>query len=93
MANINIRVDSEIKQQASELFAELGMDMSTAVNVFLRQSINKNGLPFEVKARNDIFKQEEVDKAIYLSEKEFSESGISYDAKDVLDEFKGKYFG
>lgn len=71
MASINIRVDDEIKKQASNLFAELGLDMSTAVNVFLRQSINKNGLPFEVKVKT-INKEtlkviEEVDNKIGLS--------------------------
>jgi len=46
---MNIRIDSEIKRQAQELFANLGMDMTTAVNVFLRQAIWCEGLPFSVK--------------------------------------------
>lgn len=44
-----IRIDKNIKQQAAELFAMLGIDMSSAVNVFLRQCIIQGGLPFEVK--------------------------------------------
>lgn len=44
-----IRIDKSVKQQASELFAMLGIDMSSAVNVFLRQCIIQGGLPFEVK--------------------------------------------
>lgn len=49
MTTINIRVDEEIKKQATELFSDLGLDMSTAVNMFLRQSVMRDGLPFEVK--------------------------------------------
>ena len=44
-----IRIDSNIKQQATELFNSLGMDMSGAVNIFLRQCILRGGLPFSVE--------------------------------------------
>jgi DNA-damage-inducible protein J len=47
--NINIRVDKVIKEQAEVLFSNLGMNMSTAVNVFLRQSLAVRGIPFDVK--------------------------------------------
>jgi len=52
MANtsMTIRTDKEVKQQASKIFSALGMDMTTAVNVFLRQAIRHNGIPFEIKA-------------------------------------------
>ena len=53
MANINIRVPDEIKKQAADVFSDLGMDMSTAINMFLRQSIRLNGLPF--RPSNDPF--------------------------------------
>ena len=48
-ANINIRTDSDIKASAEQLFEALGLTMSTAVNIFLRQAIRQGGLPFEVK--------------------------------------------
>ena len=47
-ASINVRVDSDVKNQAQEVFSSLGMDMSTAVNIFLRQAIRKKGIPFEL---------------------------------------------
>ena len=47
--SMNIRMDSGIKRDAQQLFAELGMDMTTAVNIFLRQAPRQRGLPFEVK--------------------------------------------
>lgn len=43
-----IRTDLEAKQQVQQIFSNLGMDMSTAVNIFFRQVIRSNGLPFEV---------------------------------------------
>ena len=47
--NISIRMDADLKAQADELFAELGMTLSTAFNIFVRQSLREGGLPFEVK--------------------------------------------
>ena len=49
-ANINIRVDSEVKSKAQDLFSDLGLDMTSAINIFLRQAIRKNGIPFELVA-------------------------------------------
>lgn len=46
--NISIRMDTELKAQAEALFAELGMNISTAFNIFVRQSLREGGLPFEV---------------------------------------------
>jgi len=48
VSNINIRVDNEIKAKAQDVFASLGLDMTTAINVFLRQAIRQHGLPFPV---------------------------------------------
>lgn len=46
---MNIRMDSDIKQQAQKLFSEFGLDMSTAINMFLRQSIREHGIPFDLR--------------------------------------------
>ncbi|MBQ8203871.1 MAG: type II toxin-antitoxin system RelB/DinJ family antitoxin, partial [Clostridia bacterium] len=48
-ANLNIRTDKEVKNAAEKLFEALGLNMTTAVNMFLRQAIRENGIPFEVK--------------------------------------------
>ncbi len=47
--NLNIRTDKEVKEQADHIFSELGLNMTTAINVFLRTTIRMNGLPFELK--------------------------------------------
>lgn len=52
MTTINVRVDENIKKQASALFEELGLDMSTALNLFLRQAISYGGIPFEIRKPN-----------------------------------------
>lgn len=51
MANtsMNIRMDTDVKKQAEALFGEIGMNMTTAINIFLKQSIRENGIPFELK--------------------------------------------
>lgn len=54
MTTINVRVDENVKKQASELFEELGLDMSTALNLFLRQAISYGGIPFEIRKPNKI---------------------------------------
>lgn len=46
---INIQVDTETKKAATEILNDLGLSMSTAINIFLKQIIKTDGLPFEVK--------------------------------------------
>lgn len=47
--NISIRMDRELKAKAEKLFAALGMNISTAFNVFVRQSLREGGIPFAIK--------------------------------------------
>ena len=46
--NISIRMDSDLKAQADALFNELGMNISTAFNIFVRQTIREGKIPFEI---------------------------------------------
>ena len=46
--NLNIRTDKDVKEQAEQLFAELGLNMTTAINLFLRTAIRKHGIPFDL---------------------------------------------
>ncbi len=46
--SMTIRMNKEVKQQAQKIFSDLGMDMTTAINVFLRQAIFYKGFPFAV---------------------------------------------
>ncbi|MBP3851903.1 MAG: type II toxin-antitoxin system RelB/DinJ family antitoxin [Erysipelotrichaceae bacterium] len=48
MTNLNIRVDSEVKKEAEQVFEELGLNMSSAVNIFLKTVIREHGIPFSL---------------------------------------------
>ena len=63
---MTVRVDKEVKDNAKMIFAELGIDLSTAVNIFLKQSIREHGIPFRLKL--DI-PNEETKRVIRESEK------------------------
>ena len=47
--NLNIRTDKDLKEQADQIFSELGLNMTTAINMFLRTTIRENGIPFSLK--------------------------------------------
>jgi DNA-damage-inducible protein J len=49
MGNVNIRIDDALKQDAERIFAELGLSMSTATNVFYRQVVRCGGIPFDLR--------------------------------------------
>lgn len=48
-SNMTLRIEPDLKEQASTLFKSLGMDLSTATGIFYRQALRCHGLPFEVK--------------------------------------------
>ena len=48
MAQINIRIDDELKNKADTLFDELGMNMTTAFIIFIKAAVRQNGIPFEL---------------------------------------------
>lgn len=47
-ANVFARVDASLKEQAESILSQLGMPMSSAINIFLNQVVLRRGLPFEV---------------------------------------------
>jgi DNA-damage-inducible protein J len=55
MAQVNIRIDDDLKSRADVLFEELGLNMSTAVNMFVRQTVRQGGIPFEITTKPDPF--------------------------------------
>lgn len=46
MGRLSIRIDDKLKEEANELFEEFGMDMSTAIKVYLKQSVKEGRIPF-----------------------------------------------
>ncbi len=49
LANVSFRIDKNLKVQADDLFSNLGMNMTTAFNIFLRQSVREGRIPFEIR--------------------------------------------
>lgn len=49
---LQIRIDEELKKEVDELFEDLGLDTSTAVRMFFKAALDRNGLPFDVKRPN-----------------------------------------
>lgn len=47
--NLNIRTDKDVKEQAESIFNELGLNMTTAINMFMRAAIREHGIPFSLK--------------------------------------------
>ena len=58
-ANISIRTDLKLKEEAEKLFAELGMNMTTACNIFLRQAVREQKIPFEI--RKNVLNQDTIE--------------------------------
>ena len=52
MAVINIHVNDEVKKEAESIFKSLGLNMSVAMNLFLKKCINEKGIPFDLKIPN-----------------------------------------
>ncbi len=50
MAQVSFRIDDTLKSEADALFGNMGMNLSTAITIFIRQSIDRRALPFEVRA-------------------------------------------
>lgn len=46
--NVTVRMDKDLKEQAENLFSEMGMNLTTALNVFMRQSVRQGKIPFEI---------------------------------------------
>jgi addiction module antitoxin, relB/dinJ family len=61
MSQIAVRVDDQLKKEATEIFNELGLDMSTAVKLFLKQSVLTKSIPFKLAL--DEYLKEEVEQA------------------------------
>lgn len=84
--NFSVRLDSDLKKRSEALYGELGINLTTAINVFLRKSLTVGGFPFDVR-----IDQHNKDTVLALLEadrlsKDSNVKGL--DAEDALKEFK-----
>jgi len=77
MAQINIRIDDELKSRADSIFEELGLNMTTAFTIFVRQTIRQGGIPFEITTRTDPFYNKENMKVLRQSINEADEGKLT----------------
>ena len=63
--SVNIKMDEEIRDKSKELFSKMGLDMTTAVNMFLIQAIRLNQIPFQIKATSEEEEIEKIERIIY----------------------------
>lgn len=75
--NFSVRMDSEIKKQCEALYGELGLSLTAAINVFLRQSLRAGGFPFEVCLDNPSKEKLAAKLASAHSSRELSECDFS----------------
>jgi DNA-damage-inducible protein J len=77
MAQVNIRIDDELKARADNIFEELGLNMTTAFTMFVRQTIRQGGIPFQITTRTDPFYNTENMKILRQSIKEANEGKLT----------------
>lgn len=86
MAQINIRIDDDLKARADTLFDELGLNMTTAFNMFIRQALRQGGIPFEITTKTDPFYSDTNMKVLMQSIQEAKEGKyVSKTLDELLD--------
>ncbi len=92
MTTINFRVDENVKNQATAIFEELGLDMSTALNLFLRQAINYGGIPFALKKPRWVFSsKEELHTKLQEAVTELENGAPTLSHEDFWEQMRAKY--
>ncbi|MCL2060569.1 MAG: type II toxin-antitoxin system RelB/DinJ family antitoxin [Oscillospiraceae bacterium] len=88
--NINIRIDANIKQEAETLFEKLGISLSGAINIFFRQAIRLQAIPFEIKAKspeddyNDYFSPDVVKSILKSAEHIKRGESITFTIEELI---------
>ena len=86
ISNVSFRIDTDLKNQADTLFASLGLNMTTAFNMFLRQSVREGRIPFE--ATINVPNRETI-AAMIESMQLLNDKNIkTYNVNDALKELK-----
>lgn len=82
---INVNVPVDVKEEATNLFNSLGLNMSTAINMFLKKAIYERGIPFEVKQQPS---KESIDafKELDYIEKHSNEYKIYHNVDNMLED-------
>ena len=75
---VQVRMDTELRDSANTIFDELGIDMSTAIKMFLKKCVAEGGIPFSLKIqKNRDYKSMEGMAALYELQREAEANGLS----------------
>ena len=66
--NLTIRIDEEIKREAESLFQKIGLNTSSAINIFFRQAIREQSIPFELKPYDDYYSGSRLERILHSIE-------------------------
>lgn len=79
MAVLQVRVDNDLKNQASAIFEEMGLDLSTAVRMFLKKSVAVKGIPFETTIDESSLEMGRIVKRLQKHSEEIGNSEMTLD--------------
>ena len=82
MATIQVRTDQTLKKHAQKILHDLGLDMSTAINMYLVQITKRGGIPFPILTENGMTEEEE--QRILAMAKDAEENGKRYSSAEEL---------
>ena len=85
MANLNIHVDDTLKKQAEMIFSDLGITLSAATTMFLKQVVRHNGIPFELRA-DPFYSAENQDRLLAAKERMEQNGGTVHEMIEVDDD-------
>lgn len=74
---LQVRIDEKLKDEASEIFENLGMDLPTAIRVFLKRSVAERGIPFEVREPQATYNANRGLSALYAIRDEAQRNGTA----------------
>ena len=83
VTNINFRVDEDLKRDAESICQDIGMNMTTAITIFLKRMVRENGIPFEVSA--DPFYSESNIKALKKALDDYNADRIEFEHHDIME--------
>jgi DNA-damage-inducible protein J len=85
LTSLNIKIDRNLKAEADALFNALGMTLSTAVNVFVRQAVQEQAIPFQIHLDSDRAIALKAKEAMVAMQKQAVINGTSEMTMDEID--------
>ena len=64
MATVQFRVDDELKENATKIYEDLGLDLSSALRMFMKKTVMVNGIPFQMYVSDEPFNKEKMQEAL-----------------------------